>query len=48
MLGPDFFAKLHSIVVEIGSLLFTALVLCRLCILEIRKISRHSRRDRRR
>jgi len=44
MLGSDFFAKLHSIVVELGSLLLTALVLCRLCVVEIRKMSRHSRR----
>jgi len=44
MLGSDFFAKLHSIVVELGSLLLTALVLCRLCVLEIRKMLRPSRR----
>ncbi len=49
MLSPEFLSKLHSIVVELGSLLLTALVLCRLCLLEIRKMSRRSgRRDRRR
>jgi hypothetical protein len=49
MPGLDLFNKIHVIMIEIGSLLLTTLLLSRLCLAEIRKLSAFARgRDRRR
>ena len=49
MPGLDLFNKIHLIMIEIGSLLLTTLLLCRLCLAEIRKLLVFARgRDRRR